>query len=457
MRETVTVVGGGLAGSEAAWQLAKRGLFVRLYEMRPDKKTPAHSTEKLAELVCSNSLGADVPSAPAGILKEELRVLGSLIMECAELARIPAGKALAVDREDFSRLVTERVCRCRNIELYREEVRSIPDGPVIIATGPLMEGELAEHLRQSIGVDYLHFFDAVSPVVTFESIDMNRAYYGNRREEGRDYINCPLDETGYVSFVKELVTAKRAVRHAFDVQGIGDETARTRYFEGCLPVEVLAARGMDTLRFGPMRPVGLPDPRTEREPWAVLQLRRDNKEGTLFNLVGFQTSLAWSEQERVFRMIPALAEAEFVRKGVMHRNTFVCAPKVLDRYMRPVSGSALLRPDLFFAGQITGVEGYMESTASGIVAALNLHAFVLGREMIVWPDATAIGSLLRYLREAEAKSFQPMNVNLGIFPKISAGKRAKGEKKPTKQERTRLYATRSQEAMRSFVRNMYDM
>ena len=387
--EAVTIAGGGLAGSEAAWQLASRGVRVKLFEMRPGKKTPAHRTGDLAELVCSNSLGADRPTSPAGILKEELRRLDSLVMRCAAEARIPAGGALAVDGRAFSALVTEAVTRNPNIDMIRQEVHGIPDGPAIIAAGPLMSGGIASGIRDIVGEGCLSFFDAAAPIVTLDSVDMNRAYRAGRYGQCDDYINCPLDKEQYEAFQRELAAAERALQH-----GTGDAEGgrKPRYFEGCLPVEVMAERGLDTLRYGPMRPVGLPDPSTGKTPYAVVQLRRDNAEGTLYNMVGFQTNLKWPEQERGFRMIPALERAEFVRKGVMHENAFVCAPRVLDRFMRPRRCDAVVRDDLFLAGQITGVEGYVESTASGLVAALNMHALLAGLPMPEWPPETAIGS-----------------------------------------------------------------
>lgn len=448
--ETVTIAGGGLAGSEAAWQLASRGVRVRLFEMRPDKKSPAHRTGDLAELVCSNSLGADRPTSPAGILKEELRRLDSLTMRCAAQARIPAGGALAVDGRIFSGLVTDAVTRSPGIELIRQETLAIPAGPAIIAAGPLMSGGIAEGIRDIVGESCLSFFDAAAPIVALDSVDINRAYRAGRYGQCDDYINCPLDREQYEAFQRELASAERALQHGGDV---ADGNRKPRYFEGCLPIEVMAERGQDTLRYGPMRPVGLPDPSTGKTPYAVVQLRRDNAEGTLYNMVGFQTNLKWPEQERVFRMIPALENAEFVRKGVMHENAFVCAPRVLDRFMRPRRGDAAVRSDLFLAGQITGVEGYVESVASGLAVALNMSALLAGRPMPEWPPETAIGSLLRYISTAEPKSFQPMNVNLGIFPPLDGQKTKKtpGHKKLSKQDRSLLFAERSQAALEKFL------
>lgn len=450
LMHSVSVIGGGLAGAEAAWQLGRRGVSVKLYEMRPERSSPAHTGDALAELVCSNSLGADRATSPAGILKEELRLLESIIIRTAERTRVPAGGALAVDRESFSRLVTEAVEACPNVELIRREVTTIPDGPVIIAAGPLLSGELAERVKEIVGEDYLSFFDAVAPVVTFDSIDMSRAFRAGRYGQSDDYINCPMDMEQYRAFREALVSAERVPLNEVDFRGewtCEPKGAKQRYFEGCLPVEVMAERGADTLRFGPMRPVGLPDPASGREPCAVLQLRRDNADGTLYNMVGFQTNLKWGEQERVFRMIPALESAEFVRKGVMHRNTFVNAPRVLDSHMRPSVNGVPVRSDLFLAGQITGVEGYVESTASGMAAALNMYALLSGMELPEFPAVTAIGSLFNYLSTAESETFQPMNVNLGIFPKLETVRVPGKSKKLTKQERSLLYAERSMESL----------
>ena len=454
-----TIVGGGLAGSEAAYQLAKRGVFVRLYEMRPFKSSPAHGSGNFAELVCSNSLGADQPTSPAGILKAELRRLDSLIVKAAEHARVPAGRALAVDRDLFSSFITQEIENHPNIEIVREEVTDLPEGAAIIAVGPLMSGALAGRLREVVGEDYLSFFDAAAPIVTAESIDMDLAYRASRYGEGDDYVNCPLDRACYENFHRELTSAERIPLNEVDFRGDWEPVAPGKknrlFFEGCLPVEVIGERGIDTLRFGPMRPVGLADPRTGREPYAVVQLRRDNADGSLYNLVGFQTNLRWPEQERVFCMIPGLENAEFVRKGVMHRNTFVCAPRVLDDFLRPKKDGTVFREDLFLAGQITGVEGYVESTACGLVAALNLFCLLADKPIPTWPCKTAIGSLLYYLRSAEPASFQPMNVNLGIFPKLEpiliGGKR----KKQTKQERCLQYAERSLVSLEIFLRENF--
>ena len=424
--KAVSVVGGGLAGSEAAWQLASRGIPVTLFEMRPLSMTPAHSTDRLAEVVCSNSFGADSQSSPAGILTRELRRMDSLILRCADEASRPAGKALAVDRDIFSRLVTERLESHPLVTIRRVECTSIPSGPAIIATGPLTSPSLAEKLAEVAGEGYLSFFDAVAPVVTLESIDKRKAFRSGRWGQEADYYNCPFTREEYEAFWHALTTAERAVPHDFE-----DSPS---WFEGCLPVEVMASRGIDTLRFGPLRPVGLPLPDTGKEAWAVVQLRQDNREGTLYNLVGFQTSLRWGEQERVFRMIPGLEEAEFARFGVMHRNIYVNAPAVLDSRLRFRSG----REDLFLAGQITGVEGYMESTAMGLAAAINMAALIEGNPFPEWPRLTALGSLLHYLSDAHEKGFHPMNVNLGIFPPLKEKIRNKALRSERVSERARL-------------------
>ncbi len=432
-KDYVIVVGGGLAGSEAAWQLAKRGIKVLLYEMRPKKTTPAHKTPYLAELVCSNSLGADLITSPAGILKRELRLLDSIILKCADKNRVPAGKALAVDRTAFSLCVTESILKNPDIRVVREELTEIPkDRFCIIATGPLTSDGMMNALKEVVGDRFLYFYDAISPVVVKDSIDFNRAFWGSRYNEGCDYINCPLTKQEYDLFVKELVNAETHKPHDFE---------RGLYFEGCLPVEVIAKRGKDALRYGPMKPVGLIDPRTGKEPYAVVQLRQDNKEGTLFNIVGFQTSLRWSEQDRVFRLIPALKDAEFARYGVIHKNTYINAPELLNEFL-----ALKCMPNIFIAGQLTGVEGYLESTAMGIVAALNVWAILNGKRGFVFPKETAIGVLTAYLREALSKSFKPMNLNLGLFPKL-AGKKIKDRRK-----RCLAYAERAFKVMIDYIK-----
>ncbi len=435
--DNVMIVGAGLAGSEAAWQLASRGIRVTLVEQRPERMTPAHKTGSFAELVCSNSLGADNIRSPAGILKKELRLMNSLIMECAERSRLPAGRALAVDRELFAELVTERITSHPLITLEHREATEIPEGPVILASGPLTSTALADKIRDMTGGKFLYFYDAVSPVLELASINMDRAFWGSRYEENSDYLNCPMNKLEYEYFQEQLVNAERAPRHDFE--------KKVPYFEACLPVEEIASRGVDTLRFGPLKPVGLTDPATGERPYAVVQLRRDNKEGSLYNIVGFQTNLKWGEQDRVFRLIPALSNAEFARYGVMHRNVYVNAPEVLDEQLR-IKGTE----DIYLAGQITGVEGYMESTAMGMVAALNSFSRIIGGFPLKWPRETAIGSLLFYLSDAEVKTFRPMNVNLGILPKLN-------EKIRDKRERCAKVAQISEEAISRYISERKDI
>ena len=436
--QTCSVIGGGLAGSEAAWQLAERGIKIRLTEMRPEKSTPAHETALMGELVCSNSLGGEMTKTPAGILKTELKTLGSLLISCAEKSRVPAGNALAVDRTVFAELVSSAIENHPNIEVIREEAREIPEGPVIIATGPLTSSALAEKLKELAGESFLYFFDAVAPIVTLESIDPSLSFRANRYGDTGDYINCPMNEEEYHSFWEALVSAETAAMHEFDKEAM-------KHFEGCLPVEVIAKRGEKTLLFGPLRPVGLSQNCGE-EHCAVVQLRQDNSDGTLYNMVGFQTNLKWGEQERVFRMIPALKNAEFVRKGVMHRNMFVCAPKVLDANLRPGG-----RKSVYLAGQITGVEGYVESIAMGMASALFAYADINKSEIPQFPLETAIGSLLNYLKNALPETFQPMNVNLGIFPKLP------GKKICKRTLRCEAYAERSALALEKFIKSNEDI
>ena len=409
----VTVLGAGLAGSEAAWQLARRGIPVRLVEMKPEKMTPAHKSEYFAELVCSNSLRSDELSNAVGLLKAEMRRMGSLIMEAADRNRVAAGGALAVDREGFSRCVTEKLEAQENIEIVRKEATEIPEGEVIVATGPLSSDAIAEKIAALCPDSDLHFYDAVAPIVTLESVDMESAFFASRYDKGTaDYVNCPMDRDEYLSFVRELVSAKEAEVHGFDDAGV---------FEGCMPVEVMARRGVDTLRYGPLKPVGLKDPRTGRENYAVVQLRRDNADGTLYNMVGFQTHLTWGEQRRVFSMIPALKNAEFVRYGVMHRNTYLNSPKLLDRYYR-----LRTQPRISFAGQMTGVEGYVESAASGMLVGIETAARVLGLPPADFPQETAIGALGLYISGGSVGEFQPMNINFGIVSPL--GYRVKGKR-----------------------------
>ena len=412
----VKVIGAGLAGSEAAWQLASRGIAVELYEMKPHKMTPAHHSPDFAELVCSNSLRGDRLENAVGLLKEELRRCGSLILQCAEATRVEAGGCLAVDRGGFSRMVTEKIRSHPNIRVIPEEVTRVPEGPVIIATGPLTSDALSQAIGEYFGnTGYLHFFDAAAPLVTAESIDMNLAWWQSRYDRGTpDYINCALDKEQYEAFVRELTTAQEAEVHGFEDSNV---------FEGCMPVEVMARRGVDTLRYGPLKPVGLTDPKTGREPYAVVQLRQDNAAKSVYNLVGFQTHLKFGEQKRVFSMIPALRNAEFVRYGVMHQNTFLQSPKLLDRFYADRRD-----PMVAFAGQMTGVEGYVESTASGYLAAVAMAAKVQGKEPTEFPAITAIGALGHYISDASIESFQPMNINFGIMPKLEKRVRKKAEK-----------------------------
>ena len=417
MTAPVSVIGAGLAGSEAAWQLAERGHRVRLYEMKPEKMTPAHTSPLFSELVCSNSLRGDDLSNAVGLLKEELRRLGSLIMRSAEAHRVPAGGALAVDREAFARTITDAIRSHPNIEIVEGEVTSFPDGDCIVATGPLTsDGLIPAIAARCPDEGFLHFFDAAAPLVAFDSVDMDRAWFGSRYDKGTaDYINCPMDRDEYTAFVRELAAAQEAPVHGFEDAGV---------FEGCMPVEVMARRGEDTLRYGPLKPVGLRDPRTGQSCYAVVQLRRDNDEGSVYNLVGFQTHLTFPEQRRVFGMIPALRNAEYLRYGKMHRNTFINSPHMLDRYYR-------LRSDgrLCFAGQLTGVEGYVESCASGMLAALELSRRIKGLPPLDFPRTTAIGALALYIENgAVTGDFQPMNINFGIiepYPERIRGKREK--------------------------------
>ena len=410
----VTVIGAGLAGSECAWQLAQRGIQVTLCEMKPVKKTPAHTTEYFAELCCSNSLRSDQLENAVGLLKEELRRLDSLIMRCADATRVPAGGALAVDRHGFARMVTEEICQHPNITVAEGEVTEIPEGEVVIASGPLTSDALAEKLIALFGEgSTLNFFDAAAPLVSFESIDMDCAYFASRYDKGTpDYINCPMNEAEYRAFWQELITAQEAEVHGFEDKQV---------FEGCMPVEVMARRGEDTLRFGPLKPKGLPDPKTGRDPYAVVQLRKDNADGSIYNLVGFQTHLKWPEQKRVFTMIPALHDARFLRYGVMHRNTYLDSPRLLDRYYRLRS-----RPRIAFAGQMTGVEGYVESCASGFLVGVELARRLQGKAPIDFPQETAIGALGLYVSNPTVGDFQPMNINFGIIPPLDH--RVKGKR-----------------------------
>ena len=411
----VTVIGAGLAGSECAWQLAQRGIPVTLREMKPEKMTPAHQTADFAELCCSNSLRAAGLENAVGLLKEELRQLGSLIVRCADETAVPAGGALAVDRHGFSRLVTERVKSHPLITVVPGEVTDLPEGEVVVASGPLTSDALADRLLSMLGGEdsALHFFDAAAPLVSFDSVDMDSGFFASRYDKGTpDYINCPMEKEEYLAFWQELTHAQEAEVHGFEDRNV---------FEGCMPVEVMARRGEDTLRYGPLKPRGLKDPRTGREPYAVVQLRKDNADGTIYNLVGFQTHLRFPEQKRVFSMIPGLERAEFVRYGVMHRNTYLDSPRLLDRYYR-VRG----QERIMFAGQITGVEGYVESTASGALAAMELARRLEGKEPINFPRETAMGAMALYISDQSVVNFQPMNVNFGLIPPL--GYRVKGKR-----------------------------
>mgnify|MGYP001030698137 FL=1 len=423
--EKITVIGAGLAGCEAAWQIASQGVPVVLYEMKPLRFSPAHKSEGFAELICSNSLKAARIDSAAGLLKEEMRRLGSLLTTCAEKAKVPAGGALAVDREEFSQLATEAIENHPLIEIRREEVTELPGGLAVVATGPLTSELLSEKIQALCG-GALSFFDAAAPIVTKESLELEKCFFASRYEKGdSDYINCPMNREEYDHFVQELTAAECAPVHSFDA-------ASPKVYEGCMPIEVLASRGHDAIRFGPMKPVGLIDPRTGHRPWAVLQLRTENRENTLYNLVGFQTNLKFGEQKRVFGMIPGLGRAEFARYGVMHRNTFLNSPQVLD-----ADFSFRKRNDLFFAGQITGVEGYMESAASGILAGKNAVRRLRGEPPLILPDTTMMGALSHYIAEYAGKDFQPMGANFGVLPPLS-------EKIRDKRER---YAALSQRAL----------
>lgn len=421
----VIIVGAGMAGSEAAWQVAQRGIKVDLYEMRPEKSTPAHKTEKFAELVCSNSLrGAGLENA-VGLLKEEMRQLNSIIMESADINRVPAGGALAVDREGFSQYITDKVKNHPNVTVINKEIETIPqedDAITIIASGPLTSEVLAKSIGELTGQDYFYFYDAAAPLISKESIDMSKAYRASRYGKGTaDYINCPMDKEEYEKFWQELTTAELAPIKEFE---------KAKFFEGCMPVEEMARRGIDTLLYGPLKPVGLEDPKTGKRPYAVVQLRQDNAADSLYNIVGFQTHLKWPEQKRVFGLIPGLENAEFVRYGVMHRNTFINSPELLRPTLQYKD-----RDDLLFAGQMTGVEGYIESTASGLVAGVNAAYLAKGENPVIFPEQTAHGSMCKYITSAVAKHFQPMNANFGLMPPLEERIRDKKLKKQKIAER----------------------
>ncbi|MBN8199579.1 FADH(2)-oxidizing methylenetetrahydrofolate--tRNA-(uracil(54)-C(5))-methyltransferase TrmFO [Bacillus sp. NTK034] len=435
MRDTaVNVIGAGLAGSEAAWQLASRGIKVKLYEMRPVRQTPAHHTDKFAELVCSNSLRANTLTNAVGVLKEEMRKLNSVIIHSADSSAVPAGGALAVDRHDFAARVTEQVKNHPNVTVINEEVTDIPEGPTVIATGPLTSEALSGKLKELSGEDYLYFYDAAAPILEKDSIDMNKVYLKSRYDKGEAaYLNCPMTEAEFDRFYEALTTAETVPLKEFE---------KEIFFEGCMPIEVMANRGKKTMLFGPMKPVGLEDPKTGKRPYAVVQLRQDDAAGTLYNIVGFQTHLKWGPQKEVIRLIPGLENAEIVRYGVMHRNTFINSPKVLRATYQFKN-----RDDLFFAGQMTGVEGYVESAASGLVAGINAARLVKGEDPIEFPHETAIGSMARYITTANPKSFQPMNANFGLFPELP-------EKIRGKKERNEKHAERALGTIQNFVKNL---
>lgn len=417
---TVKVIGAGLAGCEAAYKLAQSGINVELYEMKPKKFTPAHKYSGLCELVCSNSLKAERVGSAAGLLKEEMRRLGSLTMEAAEKTKVSAGGALAVNREEFSDYVTEKITSHPNITLISEEITEIPDGYVIIATGPLTSDALSSSIKNLIGNDYLYFHDAAAPIVTRDSLDFNLVFEASRYDRGEaDYLNCPMNKEEYIAFRNALVSAESAPLHDFEHEGHKD----FKVYEGCMPIEVLAKRGEDTMRFGPLKPVGLTDPRTGRRPYAVIQLRKENNSGTLYNLVGFQTNLKFGEQKRVFSLIPGLANAEFVRYGVMHRNTYINSPGILDEHFCFIPDNRI-----YFAGQMTGVEGYIESAASGIYAAMSLARKLLGKEEITLSAETMLGALSKYVAYGHSADFQPMGCNMGILPELPERIKNKQEK-----------------------------
>jgi methylenetetrahydrofolate--tRNA-(uracil-5-)-methyltransferase len=440
------VIGGGLAGSEAAWQAAQRGVRVSLYEMRPNVTTPAHTTSHFAELVCSNSLGSQLPDRPSGLLKEEILRMGSMLVECAEATAVPAGGALAVDRDAFSAQVTDRISQHPQIEIIREEMTDIPSPPTVIASGPLTSARLSDALADLSGKDHLYFFDAISPIVTQESINMESAFrdsrYGHGEQAEGDYINCPMTNDEYDNFVNALLAAERIALKSFEeAVKSGVRAGAHRFFEGCLPVEIIAERGHQSLAFGPMRPVGLTNPRTGRRPHAVVQLRQDNLAATLYNMVGFQTNLKFPEQKRVFQTIPGLEKAEFVRYGQMHRNTFVSAPELMQPTLQ-----FRKRADLFFAGQLTGVEGYMGNIATGLLAGWNAARVISGLSPIVLPVTTMLGALCHYVTHASLADFQPMKANFGILPPLAPAVRPK-----KKRQRAVAYVERALKDLEAFL------
>lgn len=430
---TVNVIGAGLAGSEAAWQLANRGVKVKLYEMRPVKMTPAHHTSQFAELVCSNSLRANTLTNAVGVLKEEMRHLNSLVMSAADESSVPAGGALAVDRHEFAGRITEALKNHENVTVVNEEVTKIPEGLTIIATGPLTSPELSAQIKELTGEEHLYFYDAASPIIEKDSIDFDKVYVKSRYDKGEAaYVNCPMNEEEFNKFYEALISAETVPLKEFE---------KEIFFEGCMPIEVMASRGKKTMLFGPLKPVGLEDPKTGKRPYAVIQLRQDDAAGTLYNLVGFQTHLKWGAQKEVLRLIPGLENAEIVRYGVMHRNTFINSPNVLKATYQLKS-----HPQLFFAGQMTGVEGYVESAASGLIAGVNAARLVNGQEPLEFPAETAIGSMAKYITTTNAKNFQPMNANFGLFPELP-------EKIRGKKERNEMHAKRALLTIQNFVTN----
>lgn len=445
MTQSIIVIGGGLAGSEAAWQLAEQGIKVHLYEMRPSNPTGAHLSGDLAELVCSNSLGSNLPDRASGVLKNELRMLGSMLLECAESTALPAGAALAVDREAFAKLVTEKINNHPNIQVIREEMKEIPNTPVIVASGPLTSNSLSKSIAKFSGEEHLFFFDAIAPIVHAESINMDIAFRASRYDKGDqdegDYINCPFTKEQYYDFVNALKQAERIELRSFE-DAIRSGIKAGQFFEGCLPIEIIAERGEDSLAFGPMRPIGLRDPRTDKRPYAVVQLRQDNLAASLYNIVGFQTNLKFPEQRKVLRMIPGLENAEFERYGQMHRNTFIASPKLLRPTLQHIT-----RDDLFFAGQITGVEGYMGNIATGLLAGINAARLLQNKNLITLPQETMLGALCHYVTHADLKDFQPMKANFGILPQLNF------DKKIGKRERGQLYAEHAEMSLRGVLQN----
>lgn len=443
------VIGGGLAGTEAAWQAAERGLYVHLYEMRPFVETGAHITQNLAELVCSNSLGSDISDRAPGLLKDELRKLGSQLLKCADDTSLPAGGALAVDREQFAQAVTEQISNHARIKIIREEVREIPPGLNIIATGPLTSPALSDAISHLTGKEHLYFFDAIAPIVTSESVNLDVAYrasrYGRGLQSDGDYLNCPFTEEQYYKFIHELVTAERIELKDFELAlEKGVKAGAHKFFEGCLPVEIMARRGVDSMAYGPMRPIGLDDPRTGRRPYAVVQLRQDDQAGSLYNLVGFQTNLKFAEQRRVFRMIPGLENAEFARYGQMHRNTFIFSPAHLKPTLQFRD-----RENLLFAGQITGVEGYVGNIATGLLAGWNAAKIFSGENPLVLPQTTMLGALCHYIVNASPADFQPMKANFGILPPLDTG----GRKLRGKRNRAAAYVSRARRDFDEFIKD----